>query len=61
MEYLKAEKGRDRGEPVVVKEGERLEKPKLMTQKAPTSGKRRRIVGDETIYEALEERKEAML
>ena len=41
--------------------GQRLEKPKLRTQNAPTRGRRRRIVVDETSFDALQQRVGAIL
>ena len=43
------------------REGQRLEKPKLRTQNAPTRGRRRRIVVDETSFDDLQQRVEAIL
>ena len=38
-----------------------MEKPKLRTQNAPTRGRRRRIVVDETSFDDLQQRVEAIL
>lgn len=56
--------GREGAEPVLREEervGQRLVRPKLSIQNAPTKGRRRRIVGDETSDEALVQSVEAIL
>lgn len=65
--YLKSgAKARDWAQPVLSREQERLERPKVRTQNAPTNGRRRRkvvlvgITEEETIEKALLQRAEAI-
>lgn len=57
MLYLKrGRNGKDRAEPVLREEervGQRLDRPKLNMQNAPTRGKRRRIVLEDRTADAL--------